>query len=186
VWLENRSGESYRARYYDPAVGRFLSEDPIGFAGGGPNFYAYALNNPIRFRDPSGKSAGAATLVLGGGTTICFASGVCEVVAVVGGVAVVVAVFYAASHSSILNPPIEADWRKRPQFQCGQKQKTNHDPACYAVYLEDTALCGQFFTDEHDYEFCMEIAWLNLYRCNSGLPRTNPWAPTQPPYKSPR
>ena len=30
----------YRARYYDPAIGRFISEDPIGF-GGGTNFYAY-------------------------------------------------------------------------------------------------------------------------------------------------
>ncbi|MCU0293268.1 MAG: hypothetical protein MUF10_14965, partial [Thermoanaerobaculaceae bacterium] len=30
----------YRARYLDPKVGRFISEDPIGFAGG-VNFYAY-------------------------------------------------------------------------------------------------------------------------------------------------
>ena len=29
----------YRARYYDPRLGRFLSEDPIGFWGG-VNFYA--------------------------------------------------------------------------------------------------------------------------------------------------
>lgn len=45
----------YRARYYDPAVGRFLQEDPIEFAGG-MNFYAFAANNPIRFRDPLGLS----------------------------------------------------------------------------------------------------------------------------------
>jgi RHS repeat-associated protein len=43
----------YRARYYDPAIGRFISEDPIGFRGG-RNFYAYVGNNPILFRDPSG------------------------------------------------------------------------------------------------------------------------------------
>ncbi|WP_353933154.1 RHS repeat-associated core domain-containing protein [Okeanomitos corallinicola] len=29
----------YRARYYDQATGRFLSEDPIGFDGGDSNFY---------------------------------------------------------------------------------------------------------------------------------------------------
>jgi RHS repeat-associated protein len=43
----------YRARYYDPKIGRFISEDPIGF-GGGVNFYAYALGNPVSFIDPSG------------------------------------------------------------------------------------------------------------------------------------
>src|SRR5439155_10686970 len=30
----------YRARYYDPTVGRFISEDPIGFSSG-INFYGY-------------------------------------------------------------------------------------------------------------------------------------------------
>ena len=43
-----------RARYYDPSVGRFISEDPIGFAGGDVNFYAYVLNDPINAIDPSG------------------------------------------------------------------------------------------------------------------------------------
>ena len=43
----------YRARYYDPVSGRFLSEDPIGFAGG-INFYAYVRNNPVGLRDPKG------------------------------------------------------------------------------------------------------------------------------------
>lgn len=43
----------YRARYYDPQTGRFISEDPIGFAGG-INLYAYVLNNPIRHVDPYG------------------------------------------------------------------------------------------------------------------------------------
>ncbi len=43
----------YRARYYDPELGRFISEDPIGF-GGGINYYAYVKNNPVIFGDPSG------------------------------------------------------------------------------------------------------------------------------------
>jgi RHS repeat-associated protein len=45
---------SYRARYYSPAFGRFISEDPIGFAGSGPNFYAYAGNSPMNLVDPLG------------------------------------------------------------------------------------------------------------------------------------
>ena len=43
----------YRARFYEPSVGRFLSEDPIGF-NGGINFYAYVGNNPINANDPMG------------------------------------------------------------------------------------------------------------------------------------
>jgi len=43
----------YRARYYDPKIGRFISEDPIGFAGG-PNAYAYVGNLPTSAVDPLG------------------------------------------------------------------------------------------------------------------------------------
>ncbi len=43
----------YRARWYDPELGRFLSEDPIGLAGG-INGYAYAENDPVNHSDPSG------------------------------------------------------------------------------------------------------------------------------------
>jgi RHS repeat-associated protein len=43
----------YRARYYDPKAGRFISEDPIGF-GGGVNFYGYVENSPVDLIDPSG------------------------------------------------------------------------------------------------------------------------------------
>jgi len=43
----------YRARYYDPMEGRFISKDPIGYQGG-INVYAYAHNNPLRYVDPKG------------------------------------------------------------------------------------------------------------------------------------
>ena len=43
----------YRARYYDPEIGRLVSEDPLGFKSG-VNFYAYVNNNPINFNDPMG------------------------------------------------------------------------------------------------------------------------------------
>jgi RHS repeat-associated protein len=43
----------YRARYYDPYIGRFLSEDPIGVRDGS-NKYLYARNNPAGFTDPFG------------------------------------------------------------------------------------------------------------------------------------
>jgi RHS repeat-associated protein len=43
-----------RTRYFDPATGRFLTEDTIGFDGDGPNFYAYVGNSPTDFTDPFG------------------------------------------------------------------------------------------------------------------------------------
>jgi hypothetical protein len=46
--------KTYRARYYNPSTGRFLSEDPLGFRGGGPNLYAYVGDSPLNFLDPFG------------------------------------------------------------------------------------------------------------------------------------
>jgi len=44
----------YRARYYDPMEGRFISKDPIGFDGEDVNLYAYVGNQPINYVDPYG------------------------------------------------------------------------------------------------------------------------------------
>jgi len=96
----------YRARYYDPSLGRFTQRDPIGLSGG-VNPYAYVDNNPINAVDPSGlvdwlnlgkstigligNAAGIVTgtvLVVGGGT-VAAATGWTGVGAV-GGVAAVV------------------------------------------------------------------------------------------------
>jgi len=44
----------YRARFYDPKAGRFISEDPIGLRGGDVNFYGYVLGDPVNFIDPLG------------------------------------------------------------------------------------------------------------------------------------
>ena len=43
----------YRARYYDPNIGRFVSEDPIRFRAG-DNFYEYVKSNPVAFKDGYG------------------------------------------------------------------------------------------------------------------------------------
>ena len=56
-------------RWYDPATGRWMSEDPIGFEGRDGNLYAYVGNGPVNGVDPSGLANDATTtthLVCGG------------------------------------------------------------------------------------------------------------------------
>jgi len=45
----------YRARYYDARIGRFLGEDPLGLKDGA-NLYLYVGANPLKWRDPSGRT----------------------------------------------------------------------------------------------------------------------------------
>ena len=74
AYPSSRSGEGYtchvndrqleltymRARFYDPVLGRFLSNDPVGFTSENPtsfNRYAYANNSPYTYVDPDGRQA---------------------------------------------------------------------------------------------------------------------------------
>jgi RHS repeat-associated protein len=57
----------YRSRYYNPALQRFLSEDPIELRGGDTNLYLYVKNNPLKFTDPLGE-----TVYCGSGWTSVF------------------------------------------------------------------------------------------------------------------
>ncbi len=59
----------YRARYYDTEIDRFITEDPLGLAGGDINYYSYCTNSPINCNDPSGKVLNfvAGALIGGGG-----------------------------------------------------------------------------------------------------------------------
>jgi RHS repeat-associated protein len=48
-----------QARYYDPVIGRFYSNDPVGYTAKNPvmsfNRYMYVNNNPYKYNDPDGK-----------------------------------------------------------------------------------------------------------------------------------
>jgi RHS repeat-associated protein len=44
----------YRARFFNPQIGRFISEDPIGLNAGDYNLYRYVSNNSINMKDPIG------------------------------------------------------------------------------------------------------------------------------------
>jgi RHS repeat-associated protein len=54
--LDLESGLAYyRARYYDPANGVFISVDPMGFGAGDTNLYRYVGNSSTNATDPSGN-----------------------------------------------------------------------------------------------------------------------------------
>jgi len=42
------------ARYYDPATGTFISQDPTGFSRGSTDLYSYAGDDPVNINDPTG------------------------------------------------------------------------------------------------------------------------------------
>ena len=61
-YFDTESGTIYlRARYYDPAIGRFTQQDAWGYGDPGDplslNLYVYCYANPIRYIDPLGNTA---------------------------------------------------------------------------------------------------------------------------------
>ena len=68
---DNETGlDYYRARYYDSSVGRFISEDPIGFGAGDGNLTRYVGNDVINKFDPTGLLVDATYDITKGRLTI--------------------------------------------------------------------------------------------------------------------
>ncbi|MBK7707793.1 MAG: RHS domain-containing protein [Acidobacteria bacterium] len=118
----------YRARWYDSNLGRFISEDPIGFAGGDVNLYGYVWNQPLKYRDPVGTTgeevaiASGAVLLAGEGSGIValLAAAAPPVAIAVGGAALIYGATYVgeytANHPSnpFVNGPLNPFGSPRP------------------------------------------------------------------------
>jgi len=56
-YYDEETGLHYNwQRYYDPAEGRYVSVDPIGFEAGDENLYRYVFNDPANLYDPTGEA----------------------------------------------------------------------------------------------------------------------------------
>jgi RHS repeat-associated protein len=73
----------YRARYYSPTTQRFISEDPLEFAGGDLDLYSYVQNSPQTLEDPTGLQI--AIPVPPPPVIVCAADPLCVAVVIGGG-----------------------------------------------------------------------------------------------------
>jgi len=64
----------FGARDYDPTVGRWITKDPIGFAGGDKNLFGYALADPVNHVDHTGKE----TIACAAAIALCLARSGCN------------------------------------------------------------------------------------------------------------
>ena len=164
-------------RWYLPGVGRYLEPDPIAMAGGfngewGPDWYGYALQNPMRFTDASGLLAGVDDLVIGGFLLTVALTGL---------------VFGLEEN---LDPPMKPQPQPSPGPAPGPGPEPGPEPGpgggggdrppkdpCRVQYEEATVRCADAHTcaDDTQYNACMERAWKNYIRCINGLPwKQNP------------
>jgi RHS repeat-associated protein len=148
----------YRARYYDPDSGRFITEDPITYRGG-VNFYAYVGNNPTTWIDPEGLQAREASAGLAVGVCGAASAGTCAAAAAAA----------AAATAAIT---------------CANSPQCRRNVRCLLQLSADLARCtGKGIcpgAEQGDTEACFKRAWDNYRACVRGWPR-----PFEDPYPPP-
>jgi len=142
----------YRARYYSPEMGRFISEDPIGFGGGDVNFYSYVGNRPVNVNDPLGLFAPAIAAVP------AVAEAVVAGVGIISGMAI-------------------GDWiwdnffdESSEEDACPVPPVDTRDKYCKQLWISDTKWCDNNFRRQDSFA-CHQWAQQEYYRCLAGEPR---------------
>lgn len=139
----------YRARNYDPASGRFLQSDPVGFSGG-LNLYQYVGSNPTNMVDPTGKFAMVLPLVLSSPVITT------SVANVLGGLAIAAMIASAGDSQQAAQKQAEHDAYKA---RCNQSPPSGLDQCETAKWeLERNKDC-----------FRMRLDWIRRWGSTPGL-----------------
>ncbi len=172
-----------RYRDYDTTTGRYIQADPIGLAGG-PSPYSYAMNNPLRYTDPTGE---AVPLVIGGGYAIkCLINPLCRAGVAAGATWFLYKIYgfgndnpYSTvgnSCPSVLNNSI-GNGGGRSKNRYGNPSLTDNDPGdeCDVEFEDEMKFCSRKYGVVYDqFESCRARAVENLGLCKSGKP-TKGW-----------
>ncbi|MDH4188443.1 MAG: RHS repeat-associated core domain-containing protein, partial [Nitrospira sp.] len=138
----------YRARYYRPYEQRFTKEDPIGY-GGGPNFYAYVENTPIRYTDPDGLLAGTAAGATVGAIAGPLGAAVGAVVGTVVQGAVVGGLIYAVSvtpgDTLTSDAQRQAEWDRAKNFCDRAPSPGSNDCSTLSQLIDHAKKCIELY-----------------------------------------
>lgn len=183
-------------RYYDPATGRFLTRDPIGYAGG-INLYSYVRNNTTNSIDPIGLDPASLALpalgtLAGEGAIAGGAAGIAAPAAAAAAVGVTSFImFYPVgewtaeqpwnpfTHPSIpIPPPIcMADGKREPRVWRIPPPPPTRKDDCQQKYLQEIFWCAMSYSGFHLDE-CETNALHNRTRYFNGLP-PKPYPPVK-------
>ena len=130
----------YRARTYDPTTGRFISRDPIGFAGGDANLQRYVGNSPTNATDPSGLM-GFAETPLGAGLG-AFGNGLYNMGVGVGHTAW----DFGAIPYDLLGTTFHTNWTPRSYYGTATEQAMQGGTPWYVISGEGVVNAGSLGT----------------------------------------
>jgi len=151
----------FGARDYDPSTGRWTGKDPVRpFETEGGNLFVYVLADPANLIDSTGN--GPEMIILVPPAAAGYAAGA------VGGALGLSCAMYGPCRNAIINAI--KDLTRAPPDVCSPGPANDNADGCYAFYLEQTAYCGETYTDDYRYNKCMASAWDNYVRCLNGLP----------------
>lgn len=151
-----------RHRYYDPKIGSYINQDPIGLTGG-INSFAYVNGNPVSYSDPKGLEMSINPPTIrwpspvtparpGMGALI---GGMCGRVL---GIGLGLLLYSSDAGGGCADAPYDPGCPKQ------------NDNSCQIQWEEDTAWCDNNYKGRANIA-CHTWAQEELWRCRSGSPR---------------